>query len=167
MKKLTISGLLVLLFINSKAQTNPETTYDFWIGTWNLTWTGANGQEEKGRNTITKILDGKVIQENFEALEGAQKGYKGKSMSVYNPASKTWYQTWVDNQGANINFTGEVDGERKIFKTATQNRNGQQIISRMVFYNITQNSFMWDWESTADGGKTWKLNWRIRYNRAL
>lgn len=166
MKKLIVGSLLGLIGFSASAQSSPETIYDFWMGTWDLSWTGANGQEEKGRNVITKILDGKVLQENFEALEGAQKGYKGQSMSVYNPATKTWYQTWMDNQGGNINFTGEVDEDRKIFKTAIQNRNGQQVISRMVFYDIKADSFNWDWESTTDGGSTWNLNWRIKYARS-
>lgn len=166
MKKLIVGGLLVFIGFSTSAQSNPENSFNFWVGTWDLTWQGAGGKTEKGRNTITKVLDDKVIQENFEALEGAQKGYLGMSISVYNPNTKTWHQTWMDNQGGNIHFTGEIDGDRKIFKTAPQERNGQQIISRMVFYDITKDAFNWDWESTTDGGKTWNLNWRIKYTRA-
>lgn len=165
MKKLIVGGLLVIIGFSTSAQSNPENSFNFWVGTWDLTWQGANGVTEKGRNVITKVLDGKVIQENFEALEGAQKGYQGMSISVYNPNTKTWHQTWMDNQGGNINFTGEIDGERKIFKTAPQKRNGQEVISRMVFYDITKDAFNWDWESTTDDGKTWNLNWRINYKR--
>jgi hypothetical protein len=166
MKNLIVGSLIALMGFSASAQTTPEINFDFWVGTWDLSWQGANGVEEKGRNVITKVLDGKVIQEQFEALEGAQKGYKGMSISVYNPSTKTWHQTWMDNQGGNINFTGETDGERRIFKTAPQQRNGQQVVSRMVFYDITDNAFSWDWESTTDGGKNWNLNWRIRYTRA-
>jgi hypothetical protein len=35
----------------------------------------------------------------------------------------------------------------------------------MVFKNIKANAFTWDWESSVDGGETWKLNWRINYSR--
>jgi hypothetical protein len=38
--------------------------FDFWIGEWELTW-AENG---RGRNVITKILDGKVVQEQFTSL---------------------------------------------------------------------------------------------------
>ena len=35
----------------------------------------------------------------------------------------------------------------------------------MVFYDIGENSLTWDWESSLDGGETWKLQWRIFYIR--
>lgn len=157
--------VLCLACFQGRAQVDAN-TFDFWVGKWDLTWTNAQGKEEKGRNHIYKVMDGKVIQENFEALEGSMKGYKGMSISVFNPQSKTWYQTWMDNQSGNINFTGEVIGDKKIFKTAETETNGQKAQSRMVFYGFTDTGFTWDWEATTDGGKTWKLNWRINYQRA-
>ncbi len=60
---------------------------------------------------------------------------------------------------------GERDGDKRIFKTETVTQGDKQIILRMVFYDIKENSMVWDWESTEDGGKTWKLNWRINYKR--
>jgi len=164
MRKLLIPFLL-LLAMQVQAQEAAD-SFDFWVGKWDLTWTNAKGETEKGRNTITKVLDGKVIQENFEALEGGFKGYLGMSISVFNPQNKTWHQTWMDNQGGNINFTGEVQADKKMFKTAETEVNGQKTQSRMVFYDFTDQGFTWDWEATKDGGKTWKLNWRINYQRA-
>ncbi|WP_339696609.1 hypothetical protein [uncultured Roseivirga sp.] len=166
MKKLIVFCIFLFSLNGMYAQNNPEKQFDFWIGKWNLTWLGANGKIERGQNTISEILDGKVIQENFEATEGAQKGYKGISISVYNANSKTWHQTWMDNQRGNINFTGFFDENIKGFITRPQEVNGKQQVSRMVFKDITKDSFVWDWESSEDGGKTWKLNWQINYKRA-
>ena len=157
--KLLLTGLFLSCSIN--AQTIPASQYDFWIGKWDLTWEQPNGNMGKGTNHIHKILDGKVIQENFEATEGQLKGFKGASISVYNPAQKSWRQAWADNQGGYLNFIGEIEGDRKIFKTV----NDEEKISRMVFYDITENSLTWDWEKSTDGGKTWQLSWRIFYKR--
>jgi hypothetical protein len=33
----------------------------------------------------------------------------------------------------------------------------------MVFRNITPESLDWDWQTSADGGKTWKDLWNIHY----
>ena len=161
-------GLLLLSIcsISLHAQNQGADAFDFWVGNWNLTWQGQGGKTEKGKNVISKTLDGKVIQENFEALEGAQKGYKGMSISVYNPGAQTWHQTWMDNQGGNINFTRQCEEGKKMFTTGPRDRNGQKVISRMVFYDIKEDSFTWDWESSTDDGATWKLNWRINYTRA-
>ena len=159
--------VLVSLLITSQnfAQEKPSNYFDFWIGSWDVTWTYADGSPGKGTNEITKVLDGSVIQENFVGLEGAYKGFKGISISVYNQAQDKWYQTWQDNQGGNINLTGELDGDKRIFRTALDEANGQRIYSRMVFYDIKKDSFTWDWEQTTDGGETWTLNWRINYKR--
>jgi hypothetical protein len=40
-----------------------------------------------------------------------------------------------------------------------------KIISRMVYHNIQKDAFDWDWEASSDGGKTWKNNWHIHYDR--
>ncbi|WP_424963456.1 hypothetical protein [Ekhidna sp.] len=136
---------------------------DFWVGKWNLTWDGG-----KGTNLIEKKLDGRVIQENFEATEGNYKGYLGMSISTFNPADGKWHQAWADNQGGYIDLIGIMDGETRIFQTTNFRKqpDGKESVSRMRFYNITEDAFTWDWEATTDGGETWNLNWRINYKRA-
>ena len=37
---------------------------------------------------------------------------------------------------------------------------------REVFDNITENSFDWRFEQTADGGTTWTVSWTLDYVRA-
>ncbi|MEP7102255.1 MAG: hypothetical protein ABI781_17230, partial [Burkholderiales bacterium] len=44
----------------------PADLFDFWLGDWQLSWLNADGSKGTGRNRITKILDGAVIQEDFE-----------------------------------------------------------------------------------------------------
>ena len=158
---------LCLLPLSLAAQ-NPEIdehNFDFWLGKWNAEWTDSNGNEGKGTNHIFKVLDGKVIEENFEITEGSQAGFKGKSLSVYNPFSNKWHQAWADNQGGYYNFHGVVEGDKKMFQTAQLEKDGKILQQRMVFYNIKQDRFTWDWEGTNDGGKTWNLLWRINYTR--
>jgi hypothetical protein len=138
-----------------------STLFDFWVGHWDLTWKNADGSIGKGTNHIEKTLDGKVIQENFRDV----KGFKGTSISVFNPQKMTWHQAWADNGGGYINLIGETEGEKRIFKTQAREINGKMVVMRMVFYDIKAQSLTWDWERSDDGGKTWNLNWRINYKR--
>lgn len=143
----------------------PESYFDFWLGTWDLRWEQADGTTGQGTNRIERVLDGKVIQENFEAHSGALAGFEGRSHSVYQPRTGTWQQTWVDNRGGYLDFTGELDGETRIFKRQGTNPQGETILQRMRFYDIEPDALTWDWEVSEDGGETWQLRWRIFYAR--
>ncbi|HAA14136.1 MAG TPA: hypothetical protein DCE41_21560 [Cytophagales bacterium] len=167
MKKLIVFVIVLCVSTSVWAQEElpVEQWYQFWVGNWDLTWQDAGGGTGKGTNQIVRILDGKVIQENFKALEGALAGYSGMSLSVYNPTAKQWKQAWTDSQGGYFDFTGRKDEDRFYFETAETDNGQGGVQQRMVFYEITEEAFTWDWESTQDGGATWTLNWRIQYRR--
>ena len=171
MKKTCTAVVLILFSANvvlaqqSLKKLAPSEYFDFWIGEWDLSWKSSDGTLGRGTNTIELILDGKVIKENFEATSGELKGFVGKSYTVYNPKTETWHQTWVDNQGAYLDFVGKFQGEKRMFVRQTQDSSGNTVIQRMVFYDIEANSFTWDWEQSRDDGKTWQLLWKIAYRR--
>ncbi|MEO0338453.1 MAG: hypothetical protein AAF242_04490 [Bacteroidota bacterium] len=159
---------LAFLFFTSNVSAQIDTTkwFDFWVGTWDATWDEGEGKKGKGINRITKTLDGTVIHENFEILEGQNKDFKGTSISVYQVRFKKWKQAWADNQGGYYDFTGSKNGDERAFQTAVFNtQDGRAITQRMVFKKITDRSMTWDWEASQDGGETWTLNWRIFYTK--
>ena len=164
MKNLAIT-MLLLLSTNLFSQNidSQSKAFDFWIGDWDLEWIGKDNKIIKGTNNIVKILDNTVLQENFEEPIS---GFKGTSISVYNHKKNEWHQAWADNQGGYFDFIGEIDGDKRIFKTVPKEINGKTIIQRMIFYNITSTSFTWDWESSSDNGENWKLLWKIKYKKA-
>ncbi len=135
---------------------------DFWVGEWDLTWPGAKGGEaDHGTNSIRRILDGCVVQENFS---GQDAHLRGTSLSTFDTKAGKWKQTWVDNEGGYLDFVGEFkDGQMILQREA--NLNGTKGLQRMVWKNITANGFDWSWESSVDGGKTWQVNWPIHYKR--
>jgi hypothetical protein len=138
--------------------------FDFWVGKWELTWKDKDGTIATGKNSIKKILKDRVVRENFEVLSGSNKGFRGKSWSVYNTATKQWRQTWVDTQGAYLEFTGDITNGNRIFKRTFKNAKGKNVIQRMIFRNITKNEFDWDWQISADG-KSWQTQWSIHYKK--
>ena len=142
-----------------------DTAFDFWIGEWEGTWDEGDGQVGKATNSITKTMDGKVIEENFVIYQGQSKGFVGKSLSVYQPQLYIWKQAWVDSQNGYYDFSGQFDLDKRIFITDKKMLKDKVVLQRMVFYNIEENSFTWDWEMSEDGGKNWNLSWRINYIR--
>jgi len=135
---------------------------DFWVGAWKVQWDNSDGTSSEGKNIVNSILNECVIEENFDGNPGVD--FKGKSFSVYNHSKKIWQQTWVDDAGGYMVFTGGMEDDKMILSRKIIHE-GNEITQRMVFYNIKDNSFDWNWESYIDSEKTWKLNWLLHYTR--
>lgn len=133
----------------------PESQFDFWLGKWDCTW----GEDGKGTNHVLRIMNDKVIQENFSAPD-----LKGMSVSVYDPERKLWCQTWVDDNGSYLDFTGKFE-EGKMILSRDAIVRGETCKQRMVWYNIEADRFDWNWERSDDGGNTWRVLWQIKYER--
>lgn len=137
--------------------------FDFWLGEWDLTWPGQNGGAAgHGTNTIKRILDGCVVEENFDG--GTAMHLRGTSVSLFDAQSSKWKQTWVDNEGGYLDFIGEFKDGQMILQREALRPDGAKVRQRMVYKNITSNEFDWSWERSLDG-KTWQVMWPIHYKR--
>lgn len=150
---------------NTTLKLSDSTLFDFWVGDWEASWNENGTVKLLGENHLSKEFGGWVIREKFKVNDGASKGFEGGSWTVFDKQKKKWFQTWVDNNGAYMAFEGKLDGEKRIFERNTIDKKGEPVLQRMVFRDITTESFTWDWESSADNGKTWTLSWQILYKR--
>lgn len=133
---------------------------DFWIGTWDVSWDGGG----HGTNTIRQILGDRVIEETFHGAD-ADGSLDGRSLSVRDAADGRWRQTWVDSNGAYLDFVGiEVDGQIALQRDAIID--GAAGLQRMIWLDVTQATLRWQWQRSRDGGASWELAWEIRYRRA-
>jgi len=133
----------------------PENQFDFWLGEWDVRW----GEDERGTNHVLRIMDDKVIQENFSAPD-----LTGMSISVFDSERQLWCQTWVDNSGSYLDFTGNFEaGKMTLQRDAIVK--GEACKQRMVWYEIAADKFEWNWERSDDGGKSWRVLWNIHYTR--
>ncbi len=140
---------------------NESAQFDFWLGNWKLHWTDKDGKKQEGTNSITRILGGCTTYEHFK---DSSSGYEGMSYSVYSPSRKKWLQTWVDSQGSYLDFEGEfVEGKMILQRKARIAE--KEILQRMVWHNIAQNAFDWNWERSTDNGGSWEVVWGIHYTR--
>ncbi len=138
--------------------------FEFWVGDWNLTWPGQkSGESGHGTNRITRVLGGCVVEENFSG--GASMHLRGTSVSTYDHGAGKWKQTWVDNEGGYLDFTGEFNDGRMILSRTAKRPDGSEVLQRMVWKNIQPDQLDWSWEASTDGGKTWKVQWPIHYQR--
>ena len=137
--------------------------FDFWIGDWDLTIRARPAPDKpwvtaRGTNRIWSSHAGCVIEEHFHA-DGPQEPWNGHSDSVF--ANGAWRQTWVDDQGEYLVFTGGMDAGRMVLVGEAQG----SVRKRMVFSDMARDSLKWTWERTDDGGKTWTPMMTIDYRR--
>jgi hypothetical protein len=133
---------------------------DFWLGTWVVTWAGGG----HGTNTIRRILDGRVVEESFDGAD-PDGALFGRSLSVRDAADGRWRQTWVDSNGAYLDFVGVlVDGRLSFQREAVVA--GVPVLQRMVWLDVTADALRWQWQRSGDAGVTWEVVWAIDYQRA-
>ena len=141
---------------------------DFWIGEWELKWPAGQGgapEDEPGRgsNTITRVLDDCIVHEEFES---ETTGLSGRSWSAYDARSGEWRQTWVDDQGSYLTFTGGMrDGRMELYGPERTGPDGRPFRMRMIWTDVTEDSLVWRYQRTTDDGESWTDAWVIRYRR--
>ena len=149
---------------------SPEVSqFDFWLGEWDLSWpaeqTGGKPDERAtGTNRIERLFGECVVEENFATADGS---LQGRSLSVFDTENGLWRQTWVDNTGGYLLFSGDFDGENMELRTSEVERGDETIVNRMVFHNIGEMSLQWDWQGSRNGGETWTDLWTIAYTRRI
>ena len=128
--------------------------FDFWLGSWRVNW----GDDAWGTNQIRKILDDRVILEEFDGRPGTT--LRGFSLSTYDAEAGLWHQTWVDDQGLHLQFEGGFAGaEMKLLGE----REGEPY--RMRWCEIRTDALTWLWERQTASGR-WETLWRLAYERA-
>lgn len=132
----------------------PGRQFDFWLGSWDLAW-----EDGTGTNEISAIIDGMVIHEQFDGRPGSP--LRGISVSAWDSTIGRWRQTWVDSNGAYLDFIGSFEGGRMILERTT----ADGIRQRMVWFDIESDSLRWNWERASSDGSDWDVLWAVRYRR--
>jgi hypothetical protein len=150
--------------------------FDFLIGDWKAhvrrlpdrltnsnTWI-----EYDGISNHKKLLDSNANFEEFEVTSPDKKLHlKGQTLRLYNPTSHQWsiYLVDVDNGVLSLPpVIGQFDGNRGEFFDQ-EDFKGRAIFVRYVWLNLSPTSARMEQSFSADGGKTWEVNWICELSR--
>src|SRR6185369_6028815 len=130
-------------------------TFDFWVGSWEARTEDGVLQ---GHNRIERVLGGAAIVERWTGASG----YRGTSLNRYDRRTATWRQTWVDDQGDIVEFEDGMASDGRVVFVAHDPDGGRR---RLTFEDRGPEAFRQLSESTADGGRTWTVEYDFRYTR--
>lgn len=153
MKKIIIYTLFFLFanIVFSQTENCPCCTenhkgFDFWIGQWTVT--NPDGTAA-GKNSIKRIQNGCVIEENWTSVKG---GYTGISHNFYNSLDKQWEQVWIDNVGVQLKLYGNRKGNQMILSSKpVRNNDGKMVVNRVTWTSNTNGTVRQLWEVLHDG----------------
>ncbi|MEN3330774.1 MAG: hypothetical protein V7641_139 [Blastocatellia bacterium] len=133
--------------------------FDFWVGVWNVEDTQGNAV---AKNIVERLEDGCLLLENWTGLQGGT----GKSINFYDATAHKWRQTWVSSTGNVNEYQGEFkDGAIRFEGTLSGRGGNTNALLRLTFFKLGPDKVRQFSESSADGGKTWNVNYDFIYVR--
>jgi hypothetical protein len=152
----------------AQAQADPaQHDFDFEIGTWkthlrrlvhpltgSTTWV-----EYDGTTVVRKVWDGRANLVELE-VTGPAGHIEGASLRLYNPESHQWSLNFANSAGGTLSqptIGGFTNGRGEFYDQ--ESLNGRAIFVRFVISGLTPTSCHFEQAFSADGGKTWEVNW--------
>lgn len=135
-----------------------ERRFDFRVGDWDKSIRGVVYERE----TVEPILGGAALMVRSTAVPtGAE---TNRSFLVHVRPPGEWRQTWISARGHHDVLTGGLrDGALILDQPVLRDRPGS--IGRLVYRNVTTDSFEAHWEVSTDAGITWNLEAPIHFQR--
>jgi hypothetical protein len=187
-------GVATLISYSSpgSAQSSPDTTktkaqesgkerdgqhdFDFLIGSWKFhlkrlekPLTGSTKWIEfDGTAVCRPIWNGHAQYDELE-LDGPGGHIEGLTLRLYNPESHQWSLYWANGKTGTLGLPPNVgsfdvkNGRGEFFDQETFN--GRSIFVRYAWSDITSTSAHFEQSFSADGGKTWEVNWITNQER--
>lgn len=141
--------------------------FDFEIGKWkthlkllvhplsgSTQWT-----EYEGVTTVRKVWNGRANLVELVA-DGPAGHFEGLNLRLYDPQSRQWSLNFANSAGGTLfvpTVGGFEDCRGEFYNQETLD--GRAILVRFVISDITADSAHFEQAFSADGGKTWEVNW--------
>ena len=162
-----VSALLAVGSAGKGSAQDAQHDFDFEFGSWKThlkrlvhPLTASNEWVEyDGTSIVRKVWDGRA---NLGELEvgNASTHIEGLSLRVYNPRTHQWNIYWSNSKDPALGVPmigGFKNGRGEFYDQELFD--GKAIFVRFIFSGITKDSFGLEQAYSADGGKTWEVNW--------
>jgi hypothetical protein len=155
------------------AERDGQHDFDFDIGTWKTHTSrlqhplsgSATWIEMEGTTVVRKVWNGRANLAELES-DGPTGHLELLSLRLYDPQARQWNLNFAtSNVGVpSVPMIGEFKNGRGEFFDQ-EPFNGRTILVRFTMLPITPDSARSEQAFSADGGKTWEVNWINKYTR--
>jgi hypothetical protein len=147
--------------------------FDFHFGVWKThirrllkplnhsrSWTGYDGT-----SVVSEVWGGRASLLELEA-SGPAGHIEGLGLRLFNPTSHQWSLNWTNSADPILTtpMVGRFAGGRGQFYDMEEFQ-GEMIMARNGFSDITSNSSHFEQAFSQDAGKTWETNWVMVFKR--
>jgi hypothetical protein len=151
----------------AQAARDGQHDFDFEIGTWKThlkrlmhpltgskTWV-----EYDGTTVVRKVWDGRANLVELVA-DGPAGHFQGLNLRLYNPEAHQWSLNFANVASGSLTqpTIGEFRNGRGEFYDQ-EPINGRAVFVRFIISQISPDSCHFEQAFSADGGKTWEINW--------
>ena len=131
---------------------------DFWLGDWRV---ASEPGPELGTARVTTSLNDCLIQEDFES----PKGYRSRSFLYYDFVVDKWFRSFADNTGGHRELSGNVVNGSLVMTGEETDGHGRKVRQLRVTLSPDGAGVRQRWESSKDGGASWKDELVLAYRR--
>ncbi len=160
--------------MNDLAANAESTDFDFLVGSWDVhhkrlkaRLTGCSEWDEfAGSSEMRSLMDGQAnVDDNLLELPAGP--YRAVTLRSFDPETRQWAIWWLDGRSPHRMDVPMVGGFRHGVGSFYVDDfiDGQSIRVRFLWSDITPRSCRWQQAFSADGGKTWELNWIMDFLR--
>ena len=142
--------------------------FDFEIGRWHtqlkrlanpLSGQPPQWVEYAGTTVVTKVWGGRANLVELD-VKGPAGQIEGLSLRLFNPETRQWSLNFANARSGTMTpptLGGFSHGRGEFY--ATDTFDGRDILVRFVISDVKPDSARFEQAFSADGGKTWEVNW--------
>ena len=151
----------------AQAPRDGQHDFDFEIGTWTTHLKRLvhplSGSDEwveyEGVTTVRKVWNGRANLVELTA-DGPAGHFEGLNLRLYNPQSGQWSLNFANSRTGTLGqptIGGFANGRGKFYDQ--EDFDGRAVFVRFVIIPVNADTIRFEQAFSADGGKTWELNW--------
>jgi hypothetical protein len=91
--------------------------------------------------------------------------FEGLGLMTYDREKSEWQSTWTDNMAARTAlYTGQMKDGKTVL-VGEEVFGGVAYLSRITTYDVTEQNYKWQMESSMDGGENWYTSMEATYTK--